>query len=311
MSFFSNPFAIDSHDNNTVPLFLAPSSGSPSSSISSKRKTSLVSLVSGRRSSSSGIALSLDIGPLDGPGIASTSSSISSNHSSINNSNHLIFNSGSEIGSIDSNNSNSIGSSSRNNSIVTGISGIGSLFSNSIVSSPPRQSRKASYTSSPGSRSNSRDSRADSSTPTPGPPRRVSLHSAPAPPLYSPTSSFVSSPFFVQNPPQQLSHSLNTTSPINSNNLNNSSNNNNNDPFSQTLDFSRRRSVDVGVLGHGSHQQVGNGGRSKRMREAVGPDAGDKETGFTGSTLKGGKDRLYVQFLSIYIHERSIRNRWR
>jgi hypothetical protein len=59
-----------------------------------------------------------------------------------------------------------------------------------------------------------------------------------------------------------------------------------------TVDFSRRRSVDVGVLGHGSHRQFGMGIRSKGLRDAVGPDAGDKEYGLVGSGLRGGKDRL-------------------
>lgn len=63
--------------------------------------------------------------------------------------------------------------------------------------------------------------------------------------------------------------------------------------FTQPVDFSRRRSVDVGVLGLGTHRQNGIGSMSKRVREAVGPDAGDKESGFVGSNgLKSGKDRL-------------------
>lgn len=240
MSFFTNPFTSDSS-----PLdFLAPSSSSPSSSISSKRRVSLASSLP-RRSS---LGLALDIGPLEGSPIASSS--------------NLNFSGGAgEIG---------LG-------VTNSGGGIGSTLNQSLVSSPPRQSRKNSFASIPTSRSNSRDSRNDSPTPTPGPPRRVSLHSTPAPPLYSPTSSYVATPFFAQSPP--LARSLVSTQITN-------------DLFPTTVDFSRRRSVDVGVLGHGSHQQVGNGGRSKRMREAVGPDAGDKETGFTGSTLKGGKDRL-------------------
>lgn len=243
MTFFSNPFAQD----DSVPAFLNPSSASPSSSISSlsKRRVSLI------RRSSTGLAL--DVGPLDG-------------------------NSGSNIAS----------GSNLNFDPIIGIMVAGGSSSSNLTnslgsSSPPRSSRRASYASSPGSRSNSRDSRItdSASTPTPGPPRRTSLHSTPAPPLYSPTSSFVASPFFVQNPPSSRASTSAVPTKITSN-----------DPLFSTLDFSRRRSVDVGVLGHGSHQQVGNGGRSKRMREAVGPDAGDKETGFTGSTLQGGKDRL-------------------
>lgn len=62
----------------------------------------------------------------------------------------------------------------------------------------------------------------------------------------------------------------------------------------EAVDFSRRRSVDVGVLGLGSHRAYGVGSLSKRVREAVGPDAGDKEAGVVGSGPEGGKDRLCV-----------------
>lgn len=66
-------------------------------------------------------------------------------------------------------------------------------------------------------------------------------------------------------------------------------------PFEgDAVDLSRRRSVDVGVLGLGSHRPYGAGSLSKKVREAVGPDAADKETGVVGSGLKGGKDRLCV-----------------
>lgn len=34
---------------------------------------------------------------------------------------------------------------------------------------------------------------------------------------------------------------------------------------------------------------------SRRVRDAIGPDAGDKETGLVGAGGKGGKDRLYVR----------------
>ncbi len=53
----------------------------------------------------------------------------------------------------------------------------------------------------------------------------------------------------------------------------------------------RRRSVDVGVLGLGTHRMGGVGSVSRRVRDAVGPDAGDKEHGFTGSAANG-KDRM-------------------
>ena len=53
----------------------------------------------------------------------------------------------------------------------------------------------------------------------------------------------------------------------------------------------RRRSVDVGVLGLGTHRMGGVGAVSRRVRDAVGPDAGDKEYGLTGSAANG-KDRM-------------------
>lgn len=60
------------------------------------------------------------------------------------------------------------------------------------------------------------------------------------------------------------------------------------------LDVTRRRSVDVGVLGLGYHRHGSGPAPSKRMRDAVGPDAGDKQIGVFGSGPKGGRDRLYV-----------------
>lgn len=60
-----------------------------------------------------------------------------------------------------------------------------------------------------------------------------------------------------------------------------------------TPDFYRRRSVDVGVLGVGNHHRMyGATAMSKRLRHAIGPDAGDKETGVVGAGAKGGRDRL-------------------
>lgn len=53
----------------------------------------------------------------------------------------------------------------------------------------------------------------------------------------------------------------------------------------------RRRSVDVGVLGLGTHRMGGAGAASRRVRDAIGPDAGDKEFGLTGSA-PNGKDRM-------------------
>lgn len=60
----------------------------------------------------------------------------------------------------------------------------------------------------------------------------------------------------------------------------------------------RRRSVDVGVLGLGYHRHGGGPAPSKRKRDAVGPDAGDKQIGVFGSGPKGGRDRLQVAFLN-------------
>lgn len=105
--------------------------------------------------------------------------------------------------------------------------------------------------------------------------RRASLHSATASPLRSPAASTAHNvPFFANfvNPSQGTAnnHLLNAHQP----------------------DFSRRRSVDVGVLGLGTHRLNGVSTISKRVREAVGPDAGDKEIGLVGAGAKGGKDRL-------------------
>ncbi|GAA5998996.1 3',5'-cyclic-nucleotide phosphodiesterase PDE2 [Rhodotorula paludigena] len=63
-------------------------------------------------------------------------------------------------------------------------------------------------------------------------------------------------------------------------------------------DFSRRRSVDVGVLGQGTHRMHGVTAMSRRVRDAIGPDAGDKETGLVGAGGKGGKDRLLGRHLA-------------
>lgn len=64
---------------------------------------------------------------------------------------------------------------------------------------------------------------------------------------------------------------------------------------SHAVDYSRRRSVDVGVLKSGVRRTSGPGGMgSRKVRDAVGPDAGDKEYGLVGTGPKGGKDRLCV-----------------
>ncbi|KAK4046188.1 3',5'-cyclic-nucleotide phosphodiesterase [Microbotryomycetes sp. JL201] len=70
-------------------------------------------------------------------------------------------------------------------------------------------------------------------------------------------------------------------------------------------DFPRRRSVDVGVLGMSNHRLNGINPLSKRVKEAIGPDAGDKETGVVGA--KGAKDRLLGRHLaSLLAHSLSL-----
>lgn len=64
------------------------------------------------------------------------------------------------------------------------------------------------------------------------------------------------------------------------------------------VDFSRRRSVDVGVLGLGYHRHGTGGNFSRSVRDAIGPDAEDKADGLIGSGPKG-KDRMYVNPLSL------------
>ncbi|GAA5851196.1 hypothetical protein JCM8547_004162 [Rhodosporidiobolus lusitaniae] len=86
--------------------------------------------------------------------------------------------------------------------------------------------------------------------------------------------------------------------------------NNNSGPnplLKANVDFSRRRSVDVGVLGVGTHRSHGATAMSRRVRDAVGPDAGDKETGVIGAGAKGGKDRLLGRHLaSLLAHSLSL-----
>lgn len=107
--------------------------------------------------------------------------------------------------------------------------------------------------------------------------RRGSLQSGS--PLRSPAAA-THQPFFSHTAPPPTTSTVPSTANFLKNN--------------PTVDFSRRRSVDVGVLGLGTHRQNGVGSMSKRVRDAVGPDAGDKETGFVASKLKGGKDRMCV-----------------
>jgi hypothetical protein len=147
------------------------------------------------------------------------------------------------------------------------------------ASSSPSSPRKNSAGGSQGrSRSHSRGlSNGDVAPNSPGS-RRASLQGGTSSPLRSPAASTAHAvPFFSNfvNPNQPAAgassnHFLNVHQP----------------------DFSRRRSVDVGVLGLGTHRLNGVSTLSKRVREAVGPDAGDKEIGLVGAGAKGGKDRL-------------------
>jgi hypothetical protein len=63
-------------------------------------------------------------------------------------------------------------------------------------------------------------------------------------------------------------------------------------PCSTTVDFSRRTSVDNGVFSSGYHRHGTGASVSRSVRDAVGPDAGDKEEGFVGTSANGGRNRL-------------------
>ncbi|GAA5911213.1 3',5'-cyclic-nucleotide phosphodiesterase PDE2 [Sporobolomyces salmoneus] len=141
----------------------------------------------------------------------------------------------------------------------------------------PRRRKSQSESSSSSMRSNSQNRRA--STVLPASPRS-STPASPASPMRSPSvSSGTGStyPFF--------SGYLAPTTPQPS--LSN-----------PNVDFTRRRSVDVGVLGVGTHRIHGITAMSKKVRDAVGPDAGDKETGVIGAGKKGGRDRLLGRHLA-------------
>jgi hypothetical protein len=60
-------------------------------------------------------------------------------------------------------------------------------------------------------------------------------------------------------------------------------------PCSTTVDFSRRTSVDNGVFSSGYHRHGTGASVSRSVRDAVGPDAGDKEEGFVGTSANGGR----------------------
>ncbi|KAM0787724.1 hypothetical protein ACM66B_003783 [Microbotryomycetes sp. NB124-2] len=107
-------------------------------------------------------------------------------------------------------------------------------------------------------------------------------------PLRSPAASTALAPPFFSN-------LINPTSASSSSSLLNA----------HVPDFPRRRSVDVGVLGMSNHRLNGINPLSKRVKEAIGPDAGDKETGVVGA--KGAKDRLLGRHLaSLLAHSLSL-----
>ncbi|GAA5985760.1 hypothetical protein JCM5350_005272, partial [Sporobolomyces pararoseus] len=110
---------------------------------------------------------------------------------------------------------------------------------------------------------------------------RSSNPASPATPMRSPSVSSASGTSFFSN-------YLAPTTPQASTSLLNPNN----------VDFTRRRSVDVGVLGVGTHRVHGVTAMSKKVRDAVGPDAGDKETGVIGAGKKGGRDRLLGRHLA-------------
>ncbi|GAA5959812.1 hypothetical protein JCM21900_001026 [Sporobolomyces salmonicolor] len=138
--------------------------------------------------------------------------------------------------------------------------------------------RKSAGGSGSPARSTSR-ARSASSESVPGS-RRASLQGAPSPLSPAAASTAHASPFF--------SGYLNPNTAVTSVNP----------LLKNSVDFSRRRSVDVGVLGVGTHRVHGVTAVSKRVRDAVGPDAGDKETGVIGAGAKGGKDRLLGRHLA-------------
>ncbi|KAK4047035.1 3',5'-cyclic-nucleotide phosphodiesterase [Microbotryomycetes sp. JL221] len=118
--------------------------------------------------------------------------------------------------------------------------------------------------------------------------RRGSLQTGTPSPLRSPAASTALAPPFFSN-------LMNPATASSSSSLLNA----------HVPDFPRRRSVDVGVLGMSNHRLNGINPLSKRVREAVGPDAGDKEFGVVGA--KGAKDRLLGRHLaSLLAHSLSL-----
>lgn len=168
------------------------------------------------------------------------------------------------------------GSSSSNNnsggiSFVSPFQGQGKRLSVSQASTTPRR-RKSQAGGSPARSSSHGRSASTEQVHLPASPR--SSHPNSPVPMRSPSVSSASNTSF-------FSGYLNSNAPQTPNSL-----------LSNNVDFTRRRSVDVGVLGVGTHRVHGVTAMSKKVRDAVGPDAGDKETGVIGAGKKGGKDRL-------------------
>ncbi|GAA6059261.1 hypothetical protein JCM10212_006654 [Sporobolomyces blumeae] len=124
--------------------------------------------------------------------------------------------------------------------------------------------------------------------------RRSSTSAEAAPLPASPRSSHTGSPTPVRSP----SVSSAAGQPFFSGLLHQAGQPTSNSLLAPNVDFTRRRSVDVGVLGVGTHRMHGVTAMSRKVRDAVGPDAGDKETGVIGAGKKGGRDRLLGRHLA-------------
>ncbi|GAA6016521.1 hypothetical protein JCM11491_002349 [Sporobolomyces phaffii] len=157
------------------------------------------------------------------------------------------------------------------------VSPFGARASFSQASSPTPRRRKSQSESSPAAaRSQSQNRRSSHLPASP----RASGPTSPPTPMRSPSVSSASTtsffPTYLAPATPQASTSY----------------------LANNVDFTRRRSVDVGVLGVGTHRLHGVTAMSKKVRDAVGPDAGDKETGVIGAGKKGGRDRLLGRHLA-------------
>ncbi|GAA5829618.1 hypothetical protein JCM3766R1_001240 [Sporobolomyces carnicolor] len=144
---------------------------------------------------------------------------------------------------------------------------------------PTPRRRKSQSETTPPARSTSQNRRTSRVNDLPASPRS-SNPASPATPIRSPSVSSASSASF-------FAGYLAPSTPQASTSF-----------LANNVDFTRRRSVDVGVLGVGTHRMHGVTAMSKRKRDAVGPDAGDKETGLIGAGKKGGRDRLLGRHLA-------------